>query len=105
MSLLHLNELPLRHSFQHLGGSTSGLHSYAGPIGKQVNDGCRHLGRGREELDVQPHSLGEIFNLFEAAEDIGQSRRNFVTSLMRTRGKFSALSEIDFSNFRFFGPP
>lgn len=31
---LHLNELPLRHLFQHLDGATSGPKEYSGPIGK-----------------------------------------------------------------------
>ena len=35
--LLHLNELPLRHIFQQLNGSTKGPDSFSGMIGKQLN--------------------------------------------------------------------
>ena len=37
--LLHLNELPLRHIFQQFDGSTKGLDSFSGMIGKQLNGG------------------------------------------------------------------
>jgi hypothetical protein len=37
-----LNELPLRHLFEHIDGPTSGPKSYAGPIGKQLT-GCEEL--------------------------------------------------------------
>lgn len=36
--MLHLNELPLRHLFQHLDGETSGPKSFTGPIGKALGD-------------------------------------------------------------------
>ena len=32
--MLHMNELPLRHLFQHLDGCTSGATTFTGPIGK-----------------------------------------------------------------------
>lgn len=35
--MLHTNELPLRHLFMSLDGSTSGPKEYSGPIGKQLN--------------------------------------------------------------------
>ena len=35
--LLHLDELPLRHIFQQLDGSTKGPYSFSGMIGKQLN--------------------------------------------------------------------
>ena len=35
--LLYLNKLPLRHIFQNLDGVTSGLDSFSGPIGRQLN--------------------------------------------------------------------
>ena len=35
--LLHLNELPLRHIFEQLNGSTKGPGSFSGMIGKQLN--------------------------------------------------------------------
>lgn len=34
--MLHANELPLRHFFMSLDGSTSGPKEYTGPIGKQL---------------------------------------------------------------------
>ena len=34
--LLHLNELPLRHIFQMLDGTTTGPESFSGPIGKSI---------------------------------------------------------------------
>lgn len=34
--LLHANELPLRHLFAKLDGSTSGLREFSGPIGKKL---------------------------------------------------------------------
>src|ERR1051325_8567188 len=34
--LLHTNELPLRHLFQELDGSTSGGNTFVGPIGKSI---------------------------------------------------------------------
>lgn len=37
--LLHFNELPYRHLFEHLDGSTTGPASFSGPIGKQLS-GC-----------------------------------------------------------------
>ena len=35
VSLLHTNELPLRHVFATLDGATSGPDTFAGPIGKK----------------------------------------------------------------------
>ena len=35
--MLHLNEVPLRHLFQNLGGLTSGPDSFSRPIGRQLN--------------------------------------------------------------------
>ena len=35
--LLHLNELPLRHVFSALDGTTTGPNSFSGPIGKHLN--------------------------------------------------------------------
>jgi len=40
--LLHFNELPLRHLFQHIDGQTAGPKSFLGPIGQQLND-CEKL--------------------------------------------------------------
>ncbi|XP_053967743.1 uncharacterized protein LOC128869586 [Anastrepha ludens] len=40
--LLHANELPLRHVFQHFDGKTSGPNSFSGTIGKQLQ-GVEHL--------------------------------------------------------------
>lgn len=37
--LLHFNELPFRHLFQHIDGQTAGPKSFSGPIGQQLN-GC-----------------------------------------------------------------
>lgn len=34
--LLHMNELPLRHLFVHIDGSTTGLQTFSGEIGKQL---------------------------------------------------------------------
>lgn len=34
--LLHFNELPFRHLFIHLDGTTSGPNAFKGPIGKQL---------------------------------------------------------------------
>ncbi|GBL99672.1 hypothetical protein AVEN_249723-1 [Araneus ventricosus] len=34
--LLHFNELPFRHIFQHIDGQTAGPKSFIGPIGKQL---------------------------------------------------------------------
>lgn len=40
--LLHFNELPFRHFFQHLDGVTTGPTSFSGPIGSQLKD-CEKL--------------------------------------------------------------
>lgn len=40
--LLHFNELPFRHLFQHLDGVTTGPKSFSGPIGSQLT-GCEKL--------------------------------------------------------------
>lgn len=40
--MLHINELPLRHLFQHLDGETSGPRAYSGPIGKSLKK-CENL--------------------------------------------------------------
>ena len=37
MCLLHLNELPIRHIFTTLDGTTKSPDSFSGPIGKQLN--------------------------------------------------------------------
>ncbi|GBM81798.1 hypothetical protein AVEN_145964-1 [Araneus ventricosus] len=34
--LLHFNELPFRHIFQHIDGQTAGPKSFSGPIGQQL---------------------------------------------------------------------
>ncbi|GBL85132.1 hypothetical protein AVEN_221343-1 [Araneus ventricosus] len=34
--LLHFNELPFRHIFQHIYGQTAGPRSFSGPIGQQL---------------------------------------------------------------------
>lgn len=39
---LHANELPLRHLFQHLDGTTTGPRSFTGKIGKSLNN-CEQL--------------------------------------------------------------
>lgn len=39
---LHANELPLRHLFEHLDGTTTGPQSFTGPIGKALKD-CEQL--------------------------------------------------------------
>ncbi|GBL84509.1 hypothetical protein AVEN_117251-1 [Araneus ventricosus] len=36
MCLLHFNELPFRHIFQHIEGQTAGPKSFSGPIGQQL---------------------------------------------------------------------
>jgi hypothetical protein len=36
--MLHINELPLRHLFMHLDGTTTGPQSFCGPIGKALKD-------------------------------------------------------------------
>lgn len=36
--LLHMNELPFRHLFQHMDGKTSGPQTFAGPIGKLLEN-------------------------------------------------------------------
>lgn len=36
--LLHMNELPFRHLFQHVDGKTSGPQTLSGPIGKQLEN-------------------------------------------------------------------
>jgi len=41
--MLHFNELPLKHLFTYLDGSTSGPHGYAGPIGKGLVSCMDHL--------------------------------------------------------------
>jgi len=46
--LLHANELPLRHLFQHLDGMTTGPHGFSGPIGKQLQN-CQSLNPVRFE--------------------------------------------------------
>ena len=40
---LHENELPLRHLFSKLDGSTSGPNSFSGPIGNAIKDNVHHL--------------------------------------------------------------
>lgn len=40
--LLHFNELPFRHIFQHIDGQTAGPKSFTGPIGHQLT-GCEKL--------------------------------------------------------------
>ncbi|CAG4960190.1 unnamed protein product [Parnassius apollo] len=40
--LLHTNELPLRHLFEHLDGKTTGPRSFTGVIGKALK-GCENL--------------------------------------------------------------
>lgn len=40
--LLHFNELPFRHIFQHIDGQTAGPKSFSGPIGQQLT-GCEKL--------------------------------------------------------------
>ena len=40
--LLHVNELPLRHLFLHLDGTTTGPNSFSGPIGKKL-PGCEQF--------------------------------------------------------------
>ena len=37
-SMLHANELPLRHLFTKLDGKTSGPHCFTGPIGKLLQN-------------------------------------------------------------------
>ena len=39
---LHGNELPLRHLFSKLDGSTSGPNSFSGPIGNAIKNNVHH---------------------------------------------------------------
>ncbi|KAL4718111.1 hypothetical protein ACJJTC_005692 [Scirpophaga incertulas] len=65
--LLHMNELPLRHLFFHLDGSTSGPKSYNGPLGKALEN-C-------EELPVIKYKIIEGDMLPEMPNDLSTDQK------------------------------
>ena len=59
--LLHGNELPLRHLFEHLDGSTTGPRSFSGPVGAQLQH-CETMPKAKfapieSNLQVLPDSV------------------------------------------------
>lgn len=59
--LLHFNELPYRHLFEHLDGTTTGPASFSGPIGKRL-PGCEKL----PVVDFEPIQLEEVIDITES---------------------------------------
>uniref|UniRef100_A0A8D9A187 Uncharacterized protein n=2 Tax=Cacopsylla melanoneura TaxID=428564 RepID=A0A8D9A187_9HEMI len=64
--LLHANELPLRHLFQHLDGVTSGPKTYSGEIGKLLVD-CELSELA--EYDPIPIDLPDVTNIEDLSTD------------------------------------
>jgi len=56
LCLLHANELPLRHVFAALNGSTSGPNTFTGPIGKCLHGPASTWSVGQFEQIVKPTS-------------------------------------------------
>ena len=54
MCLLHANELPLRHVFATLDGSTSGPNTFTGPIGKCLHGPASTWSVGQFEQIAMP---------------------------------------------------
>ncbi len=59
--MLHLNELPLKHIFEHFDGTTSGPASFTGQIGKEISKDLRLL----TVINFQPIE-GQVENLPES---------------------------------------
>lgn len=77
--LLHLNELPTRHLFQHLFGSTTGPSSYAGPIGKKLVGSeelpvtqVQEINCKLPEVPLEDHSTDQIY-LLEISQALNSS--------------------------------
>lgn len=65
--LLHMNELPFRHLFQHIDGSTSGPHTFSGTIGRELEN-CGKI--PITQFQPIPTNLPEL-----SAEDISTDQK------------------------------
>lgn len=91
MCLLHANELPLRHLFEHLDGKTTGPRSFTGVIGKALK-GCENLpvvqftsiacelpeiSKSRSDLSTDQLYLYEICDAVSRGQcDVSLAKRN-----------------------------